>query len=69
MGAQFTGGAGPTGTNCNGEIHQLFSQVLMINRCLMAGDTVAIQCWYRDPPHADGTGVAMTDALTFTICP
>ena len=69
MGAHFTGGAGPTGSNCNGQIHQLFSQVLMVNRGLMAGDTVAIQCWYRDPPHADGTGVAMTDALTFTICP
>jgi hypothetical protein len=69
LGVRFSGGAGPAGTNCNGQINQFFSQTLMNNQGLLAGDVVSIQCWYRDPGHPDGTGVAMTDALSFTICP
>ena len=69
LGVHFSGGVGPAGTNCNGQFNQLFSQTLMNNQGFMAGDMISIQCWYRDPGHPDGTGAAMTDALSFTICP
>jgi len=32
------------------------------------GTTVWAQYWYRDPTHADGTGVGLTNAVRFTMC-
>lgn len=69
MGVHFSGGPGPAGTNCNGHIDQFMSQNLMSNNGFQAGDVISVQLWYRDPGHPDGTGVAMSNALSFTVCP
>lgn len=69
LNVHFSGGGAPAGTNCNGILPQQFPQVLMNNWGMQPGDQIYIQAWYRDPQHPDGTGVAMTDALQFTICP
>lgn len=36
---------------------------------VLPGSQVWCQYWYRDPDHADGTGVGLTDAVTFGMCP
>ena len=36
---------------------------------LTVGSTAFAQFWYRDPAHPDGTGIGITDAATFTVCP
>lgn len=69
MGVHFSGGQGPAGSNCNGHIDQGFPQVLMSNHGIQAGDVIFTQLWYRDPGNPDGTGVAMSNAISFTICP
>jgi hypothetical protein len=33
------------------------------------GRTRYFQWWYRDPPHPDGTGVGLSNALELTFCP
>ena len=40
-----------------------------VDPLLVPGATVYAQYWHRDPPHPDGTGVGLTDAVSFTICP
>mgnify|MGYP006908357135 CR=1 FL=1 len=36
---------------------------------LSAGAVVRAQLWARDPAHPDGTGVGLTDAVEFELCP
>jgi hypothetical protein len=32
------------------------------------GSTRYFQVWMRDPTHADGTGIGMSDGLQITFC-
>ena len=69
FGVKMTGGSGPPASNCNGVLTQKFHQSVFINRGLVPGTNVYAQMWYRDPNHVDGTGVGITDAVAFTVCP
>jgi len=65
---QASGGAGTPSTNCNGTFDFHFSQMYMGSQGLSAGTIVYGQYWYRDPNHLDGTGVGLSNAITFPIC-
>ena len=54
--------------DCAGVFIYLFTQEEMQNRGLQAGTRLYFQLLYRDPGHADGTGVGLTDGLEATIC-
>jgi hypothetical protein len=67
---QFTAGepiAG--GADCSGTLHSAFSQPYMVGRLLFPGDQVYAQYWYRDPDHPDGTGISLSNAISFTVTP
>ena len=66
---QFTNGDASGVTDCSGNLHSGFSQPYMAGRLLFAGTRVTAQYWYRDPDNADGTGVALSDAISFTVIP
>jgi len=60
-----SGGQGP----CAGRIDFRMQQSYMANKGLVVGTKVYAQAWFRDPAHADGTGVGLSDAIEFEICP
>ncbi len=62
-----SGGSPPPA--CDGTFAFPFYQSLMAAQALVPGDTVYAQFWCRDPFHADGTGIGMTDAVAFTVAP
>lgn len=67
---QFTSGNSTSGVvDCSGNLHSGFSQAYMNGRLLFAGTRVSAQYWYRDPDNTDGTGVALSDAVSFTVIP
>ena len=67
---QFTAGAPIAGgADCSGTLHSAFSQPYMVGRLLFPGDQVYAQYWYRDPDHLDGTGVSLSNAISFTVTP
>ena len=67
---QFTAGNSTTGVvDCSGNLHSGFSQAYMTGRLLFAGTRVSAQYWYRDPENIDGTGVGLSDAVSFTVIP
>ena len=66
--AQLSGGSG-SGDDCTGSYDFHFSQAYMVAHGFSVGTQVNVQYWSRDPMHADGTGVGLTDAVEFTICP
>lgn len=67
---QFTAGSSTGGVlDCSGTLHSGFSQSYMNGRLLFAGTRVSAQYWYRDPENIDGTGVALSDAVSFTVIP
>ena len=67
---QFTAGNSSGGVvDCSGNLHSGFSQAYMTGRLLFAGTRVSAQYWYRDPENTDGTGVALSNAVSFTVIP
>ena len=65
---QYSGGDPPP-ADCSGIYSFSFSQALMGQLGLVAGDRVFGQYWSRDPSHPDGTGVGLTDGIRFTVQP
>jgi len=65
---QASGGAGAPSTNCNGTFDFHFSQMYMGTHSVSAGTILYGQYWYRDPNHVDGTGIGLSNAITFPIC-
>jgi len=62
----------PTGGTlgvCNGIMDFHMTQGFMSARGLTPGTLVYAQAWFRDSLHSDGTGVGLTDAIFFTVCP
>ena len=53
---------------CPGRFDYPLTQAEMSNRGLVAGTRLYLQFWYRDPFHADGTGIGLTDGLEVTLC-
>ena len=67
---QFPAGTAISGgADCSGTLHSAFSQPYMVGRLLFPGDQVYAQYWYRDPNHQDGTGVSLSNAVSFTVTP
>jgi hypothetical protein len=54
---------------CDGSLDFHMSQSYMAARGLTPGTIVYAQGWFRDTLQMDGTGVGLTDAVSFTICP
>lgn len=54
---------------CNGRLDFHMTQSYMALQGLTPGTKVHAQGWYRDPSHPDGTGVGLTDAISFEIKP
>ena len=54
---------------CDGVLDFHMSQSYMAARGLTPGTIVYAQGWFRDTLQMDGTGVGLTDAISFTICP
>jgi Peptidase family M28 len=55
---------------CDGQYAFDFNQWVATqtqNPSLVAGATVDVQCWYRDPPSAGGAN--LTNAMHFLLCP
>lgn len=66
---QNSGGTAPPGTNCSGTYDFHFSQAYRVSRGILAGDTIYAQYYSRDPAHSDGSGLSLSDAFEFTVCP
>jgi hypothetical protein len=67
FGAQSGGG---TGGVCNGGYAIDFNQYMdiqIVDPSLVAGASVDLQCWYRDPPNPGQAN--FTSAIRFVICP
>ena len=67
---QFSGG-NPPPTDCSGSYTFDFNEWNqgMNDALLGPGVPVNAQYWSRDPDQVDGTGIALSNAVTFTICP
>ena len=68
--ALFSGG-NPPPDDCSGTFSFDFNAFAQsgANPQLTNGTVVRAQLWSRDPQHADGTGVSLTDAIEFELCP
>lgn len=55
--------------NCSGSFSFTLSQSFMLANGFSAGDQIYSQWWFRDRNHPDGTGVGLSNALQFTVCP
>lgn len=67
---QFTAGNPVSGgVDCSGNLHSAFAQSYMTGWMALPGSQVCAQYWYRDPNHSDGTGVALSNAVKFTVTP
>jgi len=67
---QFSGGnMGPP--DCSGVLTFDFNAWFQggNDTLLAVGQTIDGQFWTRDPQQADGTGVGLTDAIEFSLCP
>ena len=67
---QFTAGSPIAGgVDCSGTLDSPFSQAYMLGRLVLPGTQVYAQYWYRDPSHSDGTGIGLSNAVTFSVTP
>jgi hypothetical protein len=57
------------GVDCSGTLHSPFAQAYMTGWLLAPGMRIHAQYWYRDPGQSDGTGVALSNAVSFTVTP
>jgi len=66
---QLSNGSPPPAADCTGVYTYTFGATDVVQGNLSPGDSVFLQFWTRDPAHPDGTGVGLTDAVTFPIVP
>ncbi len=62
-------GGNPGADDCSGSYVFHASQAWMNQHRWWASEEIFAQYWSRDPAHPDGTGVALSNALRFTIQP
>ena len=65
----MSGGSPPGTVDCSGSLSWLIPKQWMANHGWTVGTTVHGQWWFRDPTHPDGTGIGLSDAIQFTVCP
>ena len=68
-GAEVSGGSPPGQQDCTGTYSFPVTQARLAAAGIASPQTIHLQILYRDPPHPDGTGAGLTDALEATICP
>lgn len=61
--------AGVPPSTCSGSYMFDMQAEISISPLLPPGSTAYAQYWYRDPSIGDGTGVGLTNATMFTVCP
>ena len=59
----------PPPEDCSGILSFALTHAFFAAKGWSAGTTVCAQFWSRDPAHPDGTGVSLSDALRFVVCP
>lgn len=64
-----SGGAGAPGTTCDGSFSRTIGGPFVTATGLAVGEVLHGQWIFRDPFHADGTGIGLTDGIRFTVCP
>ena len=64
-----TGGLGLPPQNCSGSLSYTLTPAFLVSKGFTVGTQVYGQWWYRDPQHPDGTGVGLSNAIEFTVCP
>jgi hypothetical protein len=68
-GPALASGGNPPPEDCSGVLAWPVSQTFLKAHGWTAGTTLHVQFWSRDPAHPDGTGVSLSDALRFELCP
>ena len=66
---QGSGGSSGGGPDCSGTYSFHFSQAYLAAAGVGPLETIFAQYYSRDPLHPDGSGVALSDAVAFTVCP
>lgn len=64
-----TSGGSPAGSDCTGAYDFHATHAWLAQHGWTAGHELFAQYWSRDPFHPDGTGVALSNALRFTLLP
>ena len=69
--APVNSGGNPPPDDCSGLYSFDFNARIQsgVDPFLVPGALVSVQYWMRDGAQADGTGVGLTDAIQFRICP
>jgi len=62
-------GGNPPPDDCSGVLSFAVTHAFLALHGWGAGTQLVAQFWYRDPLQADGTGAALSDGLTFGVCP
>jgi hypothetical protein len=62
----FSGGSA-SGSDCSGTLSFNITPMFIWLHGWQLGDELFGQFWYRDPAHPDGTGVGLSDALSFRV--
>lgn len=60
-------GGSASGSDCSGRLVFNITPMFMWLQGWQVGDEFFGQFWYRDPAHVDGTGVGLSDALSFRV--
>lgn len=55
--------------NCSGSLSFGVTPAFLSGQGFLPGQQVYGQWWYRDPQHPDGSGVGLSNAIQFTVCP
>jgi hypothetical protein len=68
-GPALASGGNPPPEDCSGVLAWPVPQAFLAAHGWAPGTTLHVQFWSRDPAHPDGTGVSLSDALRFELCP
>ncbi len=55
--------------NCSGSLSFSVTPAFLSGQGFLPGQQVHGQWWYRDPQHLDGTGIGLSNAIQFIVCP
>lgn len=55
--------------NCTGALSFSVTPAFLSGQGFLPGQQVYGQWWYRDPQHPDGSGVGLSNAIQFLVCP
>lgn len=65
----FATGGTPTGVDCSGLANLPLSQAFLAGTGATPGTTLYVQFFYRDPFQPDGSGLGLSDGVSFSLLP